>query len=213
MKVLIVANGEPPSERLMAMLAPEVEKIFVVDGAANSFNQKFKPDVICGDFDSIDEFLVRERFSGAEFIKLNNQDLNDLEKTIALVCERGATDIYILGAFGNRIDQQLVTISLGFKLHKEIAITIYSEHEKIIMLSPGCARAGKHTAVLSRDQIVSLIAFSADAMVSLSGVKWPLNNHALALGSSGVSNCALGGEIALVVHEGIIVCALPLLID
>ena len=212
MRVLIVVNGDPPSESVLAELASQVEKIFVVDGAANSFSDKFKPDVICGDFDSIDQSLVRKRFPNAEFIKLINQDLNDLEKTVALARERGATDIHILGAFGKRIDQELVALMLNMKLHQEIAITMYSQQEKIIMLSPGCVRAGKYSVDLPSGQIVSLIAFFTTAVVSLSGVKWRLENHSLTLGSGGLSNCALGGEIALVVHKGVTAFTLPFLL-
>jgi thiamine pyrophosphokinase len=209
MRVLIVANGEVPSEHMMASLAAEAEMIFVVDGAVNFISEQYQPDVVCGDFDSIDQSLARDRFPNTEFIQLDNQELNDLEKTIMLARERGATNINILGAFGKRIDQELVSISLNLKLHSELAITMYSQDEKLLMLSPKCARKGMLTTILNNNQIVSLIPFSTDAHVSLTGVKWPLDNQALALGSAGVSNCALGGEIKLVVHQGIVAVTLP----
>ena len=66
MKVLILANGEPPSQMLLARLAVEHELFIAVDGAADALLEiGHPPDIILGDMDSISDDALR---SGAQII-------------------------------------------------------------------------------------------------------------------------------------------------
>jgi thiamine pyrophosphokinase len=206
---LIIANGILPSIEPISKFTKKVSKVFLVDGAANSISPSIKVDYICGDFDSISIFDAQEKFPSAKVLNLSDQNYSDLEKTINYARELGITSFYIIGIFGGRIDHSLSNLSLLAKLHKEIVLSIIDEKTELILLSPNCIRKGFYQSTIENGATVSLAAGDADTVVSISGVKWPLVNQALPLGTMGVSNQASGGEIQVRVHSGIIALTLP----
>ena len=69
MRVLILVNGEPPSEELAQRLAGEHDRVFATDGAAHrAVGLGLTPDVICGDFDSVNLDVAKAEFPRAEFV-------------------------------------------------------------------------------------------------------------------------------------------------
>src|SRR5687767_12152690 len=105
MRVLILANGESPSQELAQQLAAEHEFIIATDGAAHrAAGLELSPQLICGDFDSVVLSVAQQEFPHAEFLPTPDQDFADLEKAIRIAIERGATAITIIGACGGRID-------------------------------------------------------------------------------------------------------------
>ena len=199
MRTLILANGTPPSPELAQRLAASHTLRIATDGAAHqAATLEIAPDIICGDFDSVEMASAKRALPRAEWVSTPNQNKADLEKAILLALARGATEITILGANGGRIDHTLANFALLLRYHHEIFLRIVedgAETRAVSGLSLFAARCG---------DTLSLISMDGAARVSVSGVRWPLTDFPLPIGTLGVSNEATGGEVAVTANGGAI---------
>lgn len=205
-RVLLLANGTPPSAALILKRAAESSCLIVVDGAAETaIALGLKPHIVCGDFDSLPE-QARKLLPAAEWIQLADQDMADLEKAFILAIERGASEITVLGATGGRMDHTLVNCSLLLRYSQQLKMTI----EDDLCRMHGILAPSEFALVTMPGDTISLAVF-APAMVSLTGVRWALQHCPLMPGSFAVSNEATDSMVQLSVEEGsVILCHLPL---
>lgn len=108
---VIIANGRFPKHPLPLSCIRKAEFIVCTDGAANDFIAIGGiPDAIVGDCDSISE---RNREQFADIIHVNqDQETNDLTKSVMFCIEKGKKDIVIIGGTGKREDHTIGNISL-----------------------------------------------------------------------------------------------------
>lgn len=110
-EAVIVANGEFPSASVMHRWIDRAPLVVCLDGAANRLLQQgYKPHLIIGDGDSIQPELT-ERY-GVEFLKVDEQETNDLSKAVRYLHRRGCRQLMMLGITGRRDDHTLGNISL-----------------------------------------------------------------------------------------------------
>lgn len=199
MKTLILANGTPPSRRLAQRLAASHTLRIATDGAAHQAAAlEIAPDIICGDFDSVEMAAAKRAFPDAEWVSTPDQNKADLEKAILLAQSRGATEITMLGANGGRIDHTLANFALLLRYHNEIPLRIVEDGAETWAVS------GVSIFAAQSGDTVSLISMDGAAQVSISGVRWPLNAFLLPIGTLGVSNEATGGEVSITTTGGAI---------
>ena len=161
---LIIANGHKDlTEEITALMENRVT--IAVDGAADFFlGLEHKPDIILGDFDSIQNnhqwgiqpsiLGPHEGYFGTTIIPAPDQTFTDLEKAIQYCDISGAEQIVIIHAFGGRLDHTLGNTRLLKKYYrKQRSIQLLSQQEIIeffhnedttIMGKPGdqCALLG-----------------------------------------------------------------------
>ena len=204
MRVLILANGEPPSQALLARLVDQHDLFLAVDGAARTAHTfGLSPDIISGDFDSV-SFEEAQRLSPkAECVRTPDQNYTDLEKALRLAQERGATHVSIAGASGGRIDHALGAISLLLMPWAGMTLALVGEGSETRAVSEAWACATQP------GDIISLLSLEGQASVTVSGVQWPLAEERLPIGTRGISNTATGEEVVVRVRGGtVIVCHL-----
>ena len=110
-EAVIVANGEFPSASVMHRWIDRAPLVISLDGAANRLLQLgYRPHLIIGDGDSIQPGLT-ERY-GVEFLKVDEQETNDLSKAVRYLRKRGCRQLMMLGITGRRDDHTLGNISL-----------------------------------------------------------------------------------------------------
>lgn len=110
-EAVIVANGEFPSASVMHRWIDRAPLVISLDGAANRLLQLgYRPHLIIGDGDSIQPGLT-ERY-GVEFLKVDEQETNDLSKAVRHLRKRGCRRLMMLGITGRRDDHTLGNISL-----------------------------------------------------------------------------------------------------
>lgn len=110
-EAVIVANGEFPSASVMHRWIDRAPLVVCLDGAANRLLQLgYRPHLIIGDGDSIQPGLT-ERY-GVEFLKVDEQETNDLSKAVRYLRKRGCRRLMMLGITGRRDDHTLGNISL-----------------------------------------------------------------------------------------------------
>ena len=204
MKVLILANGDAPTPGFLQGLAAVHDMVVATDGAVHkAIACGVEPQIVCGDFDSIDLNAAKKALPRAEFIALPDQNLTDLEKTIQYAIGRGATAVTITGAFGGRIDHALAGIAMLLRYHSAVDLRITGEGFDLWAVS------GAKQIPATPGDTISLLAFAGGIHVTLLGVKWPLENQLLEIGTRGISNVALGDIVTLNVSGGpLVVCRL-----
>ena len=207
MHVFILANGEPPSETLLARLAAEHDLFLAADGAAlTAVRLGARPDLVSGDFDSLDLDAARAALPDAEFLPTPDQNQTDLEKALGIALERGATEITVAGAAGGRIDHTLGNFCLLLRWREkrpDLPVTFVEEGSEV--------RAVTGSLVLETEpgDAVSLLSYDGAATVSISGVRWPLHQHPLAMGVGGLLNEATAAQVFIEAVGGVIlVCHL-----
>lgn len=110
-QVVVIADGDFPSHSIPCALLKEAKFVACCDGAVNEYvSRGGVPNLIVGDGDSISE---ENRIKFADIIvKIDDQETNDLTKTINQLKHRGFASIAIVGATGKREDHTLGNISL-----------------------------------------------------------------------------------------------------
>jgi thiamine pyrophosphokinase len=147
------------------------------------------PHLLVGDMDSIGtDVLAAIKGKGAEVIEVpGEKDFTDTELAVRVAVDRGATEIVICGALGDRLDHTLANISLlVYAEEKKVPARIVTEDQEAYLLT---ADVVNPIAGVIGDT-VSLIALSDPvAGVTTHHLKYPLKEAALCLLSPlGVSN-------------------------
>jgi thiamine pyrophosphokinase len=204
MKACIIANSPAFDLTCAGARMADSDLVIATDGAANRLPSEHAPDIICGDFDSIDLPAARNRFPLAELVHSTCQDTNDLEKCIALALTRGASTIAISCAMGGRIDQTATTLSILERYHREVQIVLHEDGRTCRVVSGGQSKEGRMDFKTDIGDTISLVPRGDGALVSLANVRWPLARERLVAGSRGVSNEATESLVSLTVHEGVV---------
>ena len=197
--VLIAANGTWPNQAIWKPLVDCSDIVIACDGAIVQLLQNdIIPDFIVGDLDSIPREIDMSQLEqlGIAVIPILDQDSNDLAKAINYCNNLGATKIDVVGIEGGRLDHQ---IGAYFSLCEQ-------ESNAILHLNNWTARLVP-SEILVVDSIekgknISLFAIGTVKGVTLSGVKWTLNNEELLPGTNGLHNESIGGEIKISHLEG-----------
>ena len=180
---LLCADGDWPPESVWRPLSESCDVIVGVDGGTDAaLSRKIAVTMATGDFDSIADTEV-------DRIALPDQNSSDLEKTLQYAAENGAETVEIVGVEGGEIDHQLAAFAALIEAPPELDVHMHmSEHVVMRCLD-------ELEIILPEDTKLSLFSFTACANVSISGVKYPLDEEPLAFSTRGLHNVALGGPI------------------
>jgi len=202
MHTLILANGDPPSAGLLTQMAAECDLFLATDGAGlTAARLGVSPNIVSGDFDSLDLDQARALLPRTEFVPTPDQNKTDLEKAFEIAVERGSESVTVAGAAGRRIDHTLGNFSLLLRWRAE-----YPSLPVVFAADGSESRAVSGEIVLETEpgDAVSLLSFDGLAQVSISGVRWPLLDHLLPVGVGGLLNEALGPCVSVTAEGGII---------
>lgn len=189
---IIVSGGNINKDFALDFLKKNKNKetsLIAADRGLEFFQQTgILPDVAVGDFDSLSasgrKYL--EDLTNTEIVRLKpEKDDSDTQSAACLAIERGAGQIMILGATGNRMDHLLANLGLlvlGWEKGAEIILTDSWNYMKLI-----------HSGtVLKREEqfgkFVSFFPLDGDVPgLTLTGFKYPLNRHYLKTADSGLT--------------------------
>ena len=194
---VIIANGRFPTHPTPLSYIERASFIVCCDGAANEFIEiGGKPNAIVGDCDSISkENIIRF----ADIVYPNNdQETNDLTKSVQFCVDKGMKDIIIVGGTGKREDHTLGNISL---------LAEYVHIANVVMAT----NWGIFTPINTTTQFKSFIGeqvsiFSIDhTKVSSQNLKYPLSNRILSNWWEGSLNESLDESFTIQTTSRIIV--------
>ena len=176
--VLVVANGEWPSEELLQTLLDNAEFTIALDGAADRFEGW---DVVVGDLDSI---------ANPDGInKDDNQQNSDLAKALI------EYDVdAVVGVEGGRLDHRLAAFTALFESQSD-AILYFDGWRACRVAESGLE------IELQEGTNCSLMAFGKVENVSMQGVEYTLSEEDIFSGTRGVGNKSVSREVS-VSHDG-----------
>lgn len=208
MLALIFANGELDSTEQFQHLLNQAGLIIAADGGANHCSKLgITPDVLLGDFDSINlEVLKQFKDAGVScYSHPARKDATDLELALDLALEKGADTIWLLGALGKRWDMSLANILLaGCAKYKSQRLSLLAQDSELHILHSGVV----HQINGSPGNRISFLPLQGDIHgITLAGFEYPLNNHTINFGSSlGVSNVLALEQATVQFSKGVLLC-------
>ena len=198
-QVLIICNGEPPSNKLLLEHWKKTDFHIAADGGANFLNShRLKPNIIIGDLDSLDDEMFKETSPEAIFL-IEEQQTNDADKAVRYSLEKGAKTIHLLGAAGKRQDHFLANLEVMYKYSSQIKIILWTETERMEFISV------RWEETLAKGRVISLLpVFGGASGVSTIGLAYPLERQTLEPGKIplGVSNSVTNSPVVINITEG-----------
>lgn len=165
------------------------------------------PELWVGDFDSAGSELTMQYRDVPRETFPAEKDATDGAIAVAEALRRGATEIVLLGGLGGQTDHTAGLLGQGIEIARRgIACLLTSGLEEAWPLIPGRMRVD-----LPPGTRLSVIPFADLRGLDLAGVKWPLLQRDVPLGSTlTLSNVAEGPvEIALAVGHGVAIAYPP----
>lgn len=163
----ILANGDYPQHPIPLKILSQSNYIVCCDGAANTLIDKgITPQLIVGDGDSLSAD-VKERYANI-IQQIDEQETNDLTKSVRILAGKGIRDIAIVGATGKREDHTIGNVSLLVEyMRMGVRATMYTDYAIMI------ARHGKATLRSFAGQQVSIFNITCQTMQS-EGLQYPI---------------------------------------
>jgi len=209
MRVIIIANGDPPdADDIRQWLRPDDRLVCADGGGRAALALGLAPRDVIGDFDSLaaQELEQLER-RGARLHRYSpRKNETDLELALALAAAQpGVSEIIVLGALGGRLDQTIANVMLlAMPCLSGLRVLIAGRGEQTFLITP------HHPAELrgQAGEVVSLIPFGGDARgIVTDGLEYPLRGETLFFGPArGVSNVMQGGQARVSLSEGRLLC-------
>ena len=192
MKAVIIGGGSLDADFSLSYVKQEKPDMLIAVDRGLSFCHEagLRPDVILGDFDSVDPAIL-EGYRQEGIVPIDtydsHKDYTDMELGMRKALELGCSQAILLGAPGTRLDHTLTNIQcLPILEDAGVAAWIVDKHNRIRLLS------GKTVIRRSRQfgKYVSFLPFGGDVEgVTLKGFAYPLENFYLPyVNSRSVSN-------------------------
>jgi thiamine pyrophosphokinase len=196
-KALIIANGDPPQKKQLALLVKRASTVICADGGANTaLKLGITPDAIIGDLDSIHaEALVK--FRRVEIVEDHNDETTDLEKAITWAIQSNYDHITVVGASGKRLDHTVGNLGVLRKFYPDAIITLVDDSGELCYVGRECSIEAE------KGDVVSLIPLNRCEDVTTIGLKYPLDRENLELGvREGTSNVVVSSPVTIKVKKG-----------
>ena len=193
-EVLVIVGGGTVDDDLLRELYASGARLVGADGGADRIVAAgLKPEVIIGDFDSLENPLAW--LGKTRLIQIAEQETTDFEKS--LYSTRAPVTV-ALGMTGKRFDHTLAALD---------AVTRYAARRKIILVDEhdlALALTEAFSFTVSYGERVSVHPLAPVTFWRSDGLKYPLDAVKLAPGvRTGTSNAALQGPFTIVPEEGI----------
>lgn len=204
MKIVILSGGNPPCYELIKEELRNCDKLISADRGTNIlYKYGINPDIILGDFDSIDkEILKHYKKENVTIEKFpEKKDFTDSFAALSKAIELGADEIAFLGCTGSRIDHMLGNIGLLLRC-LQLGIKCYMRDENNLIRLV-------HKPIIieaSGYKYFSLLSYGGEVKgITLLGAKYPLKDYNLKLGESlGVSNEIIEEKATIDFKEGLL---------
>jgi thiamine pyrophosphokinase len=209
----VLVGGDAVDGAIRHLLPPRAYVIAADSGLAAADVLGLTVDRIVGDLDSVDPHqLAAARAGGIPVDDYpTDKDLTDLAIAMDTAIARDPNRITVVGGHGGRLDHLLANAAL-------LAAPAYAGTTIVALVGPATVSVihGSDAALPleitgQSGDLVSLIPAHGDAHgVSTDGLRFPLDGHDLAAGSSrGVSNELTGTRAAVALRAGVLLVVQP----
>jgi thiamine pyrophosphokinase len=201
----VFLDGEYGDPAWYRAVAARADILLAADGGATFLVAAgVTPEAVVGDFDSLDDAAAAAlRAQGVEFVRYPvRKDVTDGELAVEEALRRGAGELLLAGATG-ALDHTLGHLAILRRLAErgiaarmvapDLAVTVLVAPAEAALVAPAGVR-------------VSLAPCGGDAIVSLSGLAYPLDRGVLPADAClGLGNCVAEPPAWIRVHQGAVV--------
>lgn len=202
MRAIIVSGGKPPSKELLLNNLNDKDFIIGVDKGCNTlYENGIIPNIIVGDFDSVDNDVLE--FYKEKNVLINkfrtDKDYSDTDLGYEKAKECGATEILLFGATGNRLDHMLGNIGILFKALKDkIDMKIIDDNNKIFLIDKSTKLKGKYGDLISFHAMSDIVT-----NINIKNARYSLANYNMSLlEPRAICNEFLNEDIEITFDEG-----------
>jgi len=197
-KIILIVNGNLSVKKNFIDFLKKYDSILCVDGAANKIiNLGIKPDYILGDLDSINKINIRKY--SQNLIKLENQNYNDLHKTLLWAKEKNIKNIDIIGIDGKRIDHTIGNFNIILECISFINITVFTKYGNLYTINK------EKTFNNCYKKNISLFNSKRENRITTYGLKYELNNSKLKNLYTATLNKAINQQITIKAKNKILI--------
>ena len=209
MKRLVILGGTVHDTALLRKICKQEKfgQVIAADSGLNwAYQLEIRPDLIMGDFDSVDPDVLSyyKKMQIPEKVFPTRKDFTDSELALwaALDLSQTGDEIWMLGGIGSRMDHTLANVFLLYEpLKKGIRARLIDGLNEIQMIQ------GPGEVVLKRreeQQYLSLLPFMGSVEgIDLEGTAYPLQNFRLETGKCvGISNEIEAAEARIRLKKG-----------
>jgi thiamine pyrophosphokinase len=191
------------------LIEPDDLVIAADGGARHCRTMGITPEWLVGDLDSLNQDEVRElKELGVEIINYSrDKDFTDLELAFLQARDAGATEIVVLGGFGDRWDMTISNLLLSTKSEfRELSVRLVDGPQETAIIRGG----GKMTFSGQRGDVLSLIPLHQEAVgVNLTGLEYNLDDDSLPVGTTkGISNVFVNDSATVSLKQGLLLCVI-----
>ncbi len=200
--IAIICNAPlVPSSQLKEKISKYPVLVAADGGANHCLGMGLKPDIIVGDFDSIDPSALEAFQEVPQKRYPSNKDETDLELALSLAFHPNIEKITIFGALGGRTDHTIGNLVLLSRYPGKVFLE--SESELLFVID-------KQTELSTKvGQEISLIPLNGPVKgIASEGLKWPLKDKILDKSFIGLCNQATASKVTLSVKEGDLLCCI-----
>jgi len=181
MKVIIISGGSPPPKALLINEITDDTFLIAADSGANClYLYNINPNLLVGDFDSIDEKVMEyfTKYNCEIDVYPKEKDFTDTEIALRKALCMSPSEIILLGCTGSRVDHLLGNIGLlKICLEEGVNACIKDGNNAIRLINSSTSLKGNFGDIFSvqsyGDEIVGL---------TIEGAKYSLNNYNLKIG-------------------------------
>lgn len=187
----------------------DAEFVIAVDsGAATCLESGRTPDLVVGDFDSLDETVAsRLQDDDIEMLRFpTRKDDTDLDIALDEASRRGYGEVMLLGAIGNRLDHTIATLA---SIAWRPTLTVWV-NESTVQVWSMSAEARTALTLEGIGTSVSVFALTDETMLTLDGFSYQLTRETIPAWSSlGVSNTLTSRQAHVTLHSGVALVISP----
>lgn len=197
--ILLIGNAATVSAKLVKQLAKQADVIVAADGGASkALKSGVKPDFVIGDLDSISKRDLRALHACA--LNMATQENTDLEKALLFITRTlPVTQITLVGFVGGRWDFSIANILHIVSYAKKIDITLAGDGWRMHLIT----RRAQFTTKLKKR--VSLVPLKNCTGVTLTGLKYPLTDEPLPVGTTrSLSNQTVHKQFSVSLKRGVL---------
>lgn len=189
MRAVVFVNGTIDDYAAFAPWIAHDDYLVAADGGArHCLALGLTLDAVVGDLDSLEADVVEQLAAAGVLIERHPvaKAQTDLELAIEFALHRGATEILLMGAVGDRLDQTLANLLILAQREWPATLTLVERNQLAQLVQPGQpltlqAQVGDTVSILPLSNTVTGITYT--------GMRYPLINATLHLGSTrGISN-------------------------
>lgn len=202
MRAAIISNGELGNVSKLKGMLPTFDYVVCCDGGIRHLEcLGLIPDLIVGDFDSVDTIPLEAYKKRGISVKTFPSEKNETDTELAsqAIIEAGADQVIMLGALGSRWDHSYANVMVLVKLVKlGLKAMILHSHNRIIVSNKVLRLEGNY------GQIVSLLPLGENVVVhETKGLKYKIRDQKMPLDAPyGISNIFLESKAEVVIASG-----------